>query len=133
MAQQETAMQGAMSAAKSKAGATPRAAAAPARLSDATIVELMADAAEDTDRDNGERLTNHFRGLGIDAFVLSIALWGARGDEALIRKLIVEHKQGRSTQDCSRSSAVERPPDTRDVAGSIPADCTSSARVPGTR
>lgn len=61
MAQQETAMQGAMSAAKSKAGATPRAAAAPARLSDATIVELMADAAEDTDRDNGERLVSRER------------------------------------------------------------------------
>lgn len=50
---------------------------------------------ETVERIGSKNETNHFRGLGIDAFVLSIALWGARGDEALIRKLIVEHKQGR--------------------------------------
>lgn len=65
------------------------------KSTDRWTLPMCFDDHETVERVGTRNENNHFRGLGIDSFTLAIALWGARGDEALIRKLILEHRQPR--------------------------------------
>ena len=64
------------------------------RATDRWLVPLCRAHHDEVEGMGSRQETNWFQGYGIDAYELARALWGARGNPALMARIVATHREG---------------------------------------